>query len=809
MKALALCLAAIVCASVFAEEPDQLARAVQPLEDGIPQVAVVRLRELLTTKLPDDTRRVALLKLAESLVASGQAEEATQVASDALLHESHEANFLRAQALAALGRWDEALPLYKQADDPAARFGEAEALRALGRTDEALQAFAGLTSDPRWSIRARFNATEILLAKNDLGAARRMVEATIPKTASERKERRLLRGRIEWREKHSQRAIDMLASVLKRPKGATHAVLLAGLCAIADAHLERGTPDSGDDYLEDYIEHRPEDSALPFVFAKLDQLYAAERRQSRHELGRWSREQTQPRRALAQWYLARAELRLHRRDAAVGAFEQLRSEHPTIPEIAGAYIDYASLVLHDGDAERARAILEATRPLQPAPAMQERIDLLIARAEYQGRQFRDAAQTFWRVAQNRTSRAADDALLNASFAWLSAGDATQAASAAQDLNARGADEQTRGDVALEAGLVQAARNDKAAAQTLQKFVHDYPKHPRVSEAWVALAELAFRSAPPGLDEARQDLARAAENQPTPAAIERADYLNVWLEGTGAIASEERVIFRATDFLQKHGNSPLAPDVRLKLAETHYSRHDFASAQTQFELLAQENPNGAIVEKAEFFAAKSAMNSMGKAALDRALVLFDQVVKRNGELKWPARNEQAVIERKLGKSTEALTLYDEVLKGDAKPADKREALCGKGDIFYELGTSGPENYKRAVDVYNQLVSDREASPHWRNQAIFKKGMCLEKLNAAPEALAAFYGIVEDESRPDRRREFFWFYKAGFNAARLLEEQSKWQAAAAVYEKLAFAGGARSEEAKSRLDRLRLEHFLWDE
>ncbi|MFN2509711.1 MAG: hypothetical protein ABR589_13190, partial [Chthoniobacterales bacterium] len=87
-------------------------------------------------------------------------------------------------------------------------------------------------------------------------------------------------------------------------------------------------------------------------------------------------------------------------------------------------------------------------------------------------------------------------------------------------------------------------------------------------------------------------------------------------------------------------------------------------------------------------------------------------------------------------------------------------------------------------------------------------CLEKLHMPTEALATFYQIVEDESRPGRQREFFWFYKAGFNAARLLEEDSKWQPAAAVYEKLAFAGGGRSEEAKSRLNQLRLEHFLWE-
>jgi hypothetical protein len=77
----------------------------------------------------------------------------------------------------------------------------------------------------------------------------------------------------------------------------------------------------------------------------------------------------------------------------------------------------------------------------------------------------------------------------------------------------------------------------------------------------------------------------------------------------------------------------------------------------------------------------------------------------------------------------------------------------------------------------------------------------------DALATFYQVLEDQSRPNRSPEFFWLYRAGFNAARLLEDQSKWESAAAVYEKLAAAGGARSDEAKARLSRLRLEHFLW--
>jgi hypothetical protein len=190
-------------------------------------------------------------------------------------------------------------------------------------------------------------------------------------------------------------------------------------------------------------------------------------------------------------------------------------------------------------------------------------------------------------------------------------------------------------------------------------------------------------------------------------------------------------------------------------------------------------------------------------------LFDRVVQLNGEFKWAARNEEAVIERKLGKPQDALALYDEVLNGAARPAEKREAICGKGDIFFEMAANDPQNYQRAIEAYDRLAADRDAPAHWRNQALFKKGLCLEKKSDRAGALASFYTILEEGMRSERPREFFWFYKAGFDAGQLLEADSKWQAAAAIYEKLASAGGSRSSEARERLDRLRLEHFLRQE
>ena len=813
LKAFVLLLV-LLLGNTAARAQDSLRVAVQPMTEGVPQVAVVRLRALLATKLSEPERTAANAKLGEALLAAEEPAQALQILAEPPVRDLAETKFFRAQALAALGRWDEALIFYQQSAADArapyhfeAVYGQAEALRALGKIDEALAVLRALARDPRWAVQARLRMSELLLQKKDEAGATRVLQSIAPEAVAQKKERRLLRGRIEAR-RNRDNAIDLYDSILKNPSGATHSVLVATLFAIAQAHLQSHTPEAGDNFLEEFIEHHPADEDLPALFAKLDQLYSAQPTPSLQELRRWSNDPAQPRRGFAQWYLARQELRLDHPERAREAFAKLRMSHPTRPVFAEGLLQFAEFELRGGHTAEAVAILAEARALHPTAEVRNRIEMLAGRSHYASGEFGAAAESFRALAE-ADSKVAQPALFNASLAWLQAGDASQAEAAGAQLRKSGADGQTRGDLRLDEALLQASRGDKEAAKSLDKFTQEFPTHPRISEAFVALAELAFHAAPPRLEEARKNLARAAEHQPTPAAAERADYLMIWLADAAAESNEPKVIALAQEFLQKYATSSSLPDVRLKLAEIHYRRQDFANAQTQFEILAQRNPDSPIAEKALFFAAKSAVQTMAAQSLDHALVLFDEVVKKNGELKWAARNEQALIERKLGKMQDAVTLYDEVLKGDAEPAEKREALCAKGDILYEQGAVDPEKYRRAIDLYDQLAEQPEISAHWRNQALFKKGMCMEKLDQPAEALATFYRIVGDEGRPEEQREFFWYYKAGFNAARLLEEDAKWEPAAAVYEKLAFAGGARSEEAKSRLNQLRLEHFLWDQ
>lgn len=807
-------LSAFLLRSSCAEVSPEIAAATAPLAEGVPEVAVVRLQALLSRNPPNLEWRAIAEKLAEALIAANQPTDALRLLEDPRLSDVPVAKFWRAQALASLGRSAEALSLYKEAaaqeNSPfraGALFGEAEMLRALSRPEDALQTISSLFRDPNYGTRAQLRAAEVYLDQSDAANAGRLLDKIQPKSATDKKEKRFLHGRLEMALHRPERAIPTFEVILKKPTGATHPVVLASLFAIADAHLQLGTPEIGDNVLEDFIDRHPQDVDLGRIFAKLDELYRAERKASRGQLESWIRNPAEPRRAFAHWYLARLELRAGHGERALQSFAALQHSQQKSASLAPAFLEFAELEIEDGDFDEALTTLNAARALLPNAPILERINLLEAQTFYRARRFDKATLAFEQVAHSR-SPFAKTSTFDAALGWLQLGDHNRFLVDFQEFAKAGGDERSQGELRLEEGLVQAANGAKNAEESLRHFLHDFPQNERASEAWVALAELAFHAAPPRLDDARKDLARAAESKPIAAAQERSDYLAIWIEDTAA-GNDAKVIELAKRFLKRHPTSRSAPDVRMKLAEVYYRKQDFPNAQTEFQILAEQNPSGPWTEKALFFAAESAMSSMGAHSLEEAITLFDRVVRLNGQLKWAARNEQAAIERKLDRMQDALALYDEVLKGDARPAEKREALCGKADIFFETGETDARNYQRAAELYDQLAADREGAIHWRNQALFKKGVCLEKEAQQAAALATFYDVLDEEQRTDSPHELFWFYKAGFSAGRLLEEEAKWQSAVAVYQKLAAMGGARSEEAKQRLDRIRLERFLWED
>jgi tetratricopeptide (TPR) repeat protein len=212
--------------------------------------------------------------------------------------------------------------------------------------------------------------------------------------------------------------------------------------------------------------------------------------------------------------------------------------------------------------------------------------------------------------------------------------------------------------------------------------------------------------------------------------------------------------------------------------------------------------------------------MSATGIDHALALFDRVAKGAGPLRLYARQEQALLEARQGHDKEAVIIYDDILRSHPDTSLRLAALCGKADCLIATeadaspapapaATSGTDACAAAMALYDQIVTDPDVTTPWRDQALYKKGRCLNKQGLVDQALAAFYDLLTTPATAAQQQpDFFWFEKAGYDAAALLESRSQWPGAISILEKVAQAGGPRSAEARKHADQLRLEHFVWD-
>jgi len=371
-----------------AEFSNEISEASAPIAEGVPEVALVRLQALLNNNLPETEWRAVVEKLAEAQIAAKQPDNTLVLLADTRVRELPWAKFWRAQAFAALHRWGEALPLYEQlANDKGspfrspAMFGAAEMLRALGRRDEALKKFTLLIHDKDWATRSQLRATELYIETGDAAGARRLLEEMQPTSVAERRERRVLRGRLELIQRRHERAIGIFQGLLRRPEGAAHSALIAAVFGVAEAQVQLKTPEIADDVVEQFIDRHPADPDLPLLFARLDELYRAEHKPSRNELERWVRSPEQPRRTFARWYLARFEIRAGRRERARQLFTDLRHTGVKSQAIAPALIEFAQFEVEDKHFDEAIAILNDARSSHPTPSLLTRIDFLSAQAQ--------------------------------------------------------------------------------------------------------------------------------------------------------------------------------------------------------------------------------------------------------------------------------------------------------------------------------------------------------------------------------------------------------------------------------------------
>ena len=802
--------------AAHAAEPALRTEARQALAESIPQVAVQKLKTLLAKPgVPADERVAAQRELGAAFFAAGKNDDALAAVQALADSGDAAARLLRAQVLARMGRWEEARALFAEltaaADAPAAaQLGLVESRAALGQVAEAVAGLESFVREHPQNTAAALRLAGLLLESGEAKRARVVLDTVRDVSPADELWRKYLDGRLLLAERKFPPALALFQALLGEP-GLAENLRFGATLGASDATLQLSGADTADTVIEQFIARSPASQFLDAAFARLDQIYAQQARPSETVLKPWSREGSPRLLAPARFYIARMRLRAKNPDGAMKTLTGLVDDLPDSPLVPAARLMQADILLAKDDLTkddltRAVAAVEEAERRATDDAQRAEIEMRKALIHYRQQEWLLAANSFHRAAE-RSAKLRPNATFDAALAALALGNHDRFYADYQTLSAAAPESPLRSALLLEQGLAQARAADARAAETLDLFLHHFPQHPRQGEARLALAELAF--AAQDSDEAARYLRVANEAAPAPDTAEHAAYLAIFLADGAQPPADDAVIERAKTFLTDHPRSPLLAEVRMKLGQLYVRAGDHSDAETQFTLLAQEQPAGPYAEAALFLAGQSAMRAINAGAVDRALALFDQVVKRDGPLKLYARQQQAIVQSKLGKESEAVVLYDAILTATPAPdAELRSAaLCGKGDNLLILGRQDAKQLEAAIATFDQLATLPGVAPVWRNQALFKKGRALQSLARPDEALAAWYDVL-DKTAPEGR-DFFWYYKAGFDAADLFRTQEQWKSAAGIYEKMAKVPGPRAAEAKERATQLKLEKFLpWD-
>jgi tetratricopeptide (TPR) repeat protein len=538
-------------------------------------------------------------------------------------------------------------------------------------------------------------------------------------------------------------------------------------------------------------------------FRLYDQLVDAAKPGSRVlPYAKWSQDKKRPVRAK---YAAFFDARRRHLDDSRGSASQLKAFVATWPDDPlsdEARLLLALSALRQGNPAEAAKYAE-DRP-SAAPVLRAKTAFVRGLAAASSGNLEQATTEF-RAAGEFDHRLAKEALYNRSLLAATSGsgrlDVSREAREIAELGSGLPSEEMRFQIALDL----ARRGDPAGEKMLGDLADSVSDSGVKSRARLASAELAMKSGKG--DAAIKDFAKPLrDNAVEP---EREEYLAVFLKDTGRKGDSVSVTEAARKFLQAHPDSRFVPEVRLKLAESLLAMGDVQGARVQFERLASSQTGSEFGRRALFLAAQSAARSMDPASIDDSLVLLERVAGSGPQdsLTWQARLQEGAIKNAQNLPKDALAIYEKILATQGPDSEIRAAaLMAKGDTLHRLASEEPAQDREAADTWRVLSLDPAIPLHWRNEALCKRGLVLEKLGDVDAALAAYYEAFKNPR--DNESEQVWHDRTAFEAARLLEGRKQWNDAAALYLQLANENGPRAEEAKARLSKLKLENFLWE-
>ncbi len=831
-----------------------IAAAERAMENDLWDVATSKLQSAAEQpNLTPDTRAQIFIMLAESFIRSNQPTKALTLLDQPILTNLPETPFWRGQALAGIGRFNDAAEsLAIVAAQPSHPFIREAALTtaslylSLTKPEKSLEVLKLLEASPKPSdrIEAAFYQIEILIDLGQFDQARSLFlkAKDVPKNLVPTS--KFLDATLKLTEGNATAAEIIFNDLLAKPDGQSPTRFDLAAIGKADALAAQNKHALATQFLLTFIQEHPNSTALEPMFRRIidwlpDKIITIDH-PTLVQLDEWIPKSLPPSSGLINTEPDTAAATLPVDSSDFDDFEVFamytraiglhRIENPSakiearllmqrILLIAPLHflapkslLELAKWHLQTNEPDQAFALFDSLRQTTKSTLIKGEATFLDAKIAFEQGEKELAVSLFGEAAALLSEENQSNALLNAALVRL---DETNPESLTIQHEDPVIAKQLNIELQLEKALI--LDDPQKAKLALEAFLTENPDHPRATEARITIIEAALTITPPDLSVARAQL-DAIKNAQLPLTKDQPERLAIAeLRLLDALNQTEQTIALAKEIIAKYPATSNESEALLILGKSLFRSGSYNEARLVFEKIAKAKPGTQRSQASFLLAARAAALGATAQSREEALALFDQAIAVNGPLSSLAILEKARLNIDLNRidaAIESLTAaYKKIAQDDPSRLPTGLLLS---EAIYARGDSKPESLLGALEIYNQLIEISANKPAQYFRIQYLRGLTLEKLvdpedptkTRLADALSAYFSVLDRPVDP-APPEWEWFERSGFRALTILENAERWPAAISIAEKIATFGGPRAQEAATRARQLRLKHMIWED
>lgn len=840
----------LIHSSLRAQEVSLVQKGNDALAARLWELATLHFEQALANEPLDPAAKSAVaIRLCEAKIRDGKPEEALKLLGQDLVAQHPEAPFWKGQALAAMGRFIDAIAILKPLiANPKSPHRHETGLTvsslelALAEPQTALKTLSLLDegANPGELSEIRLRQSLILLDLDRIDEARETLPN--PKNVREKDQAtaRFIDAQLLLREEKFDEAITRFQSLINEPRNLPMERYHAAVTGLADALRAKGDHASSAEWLLNFIQDHPDSPQLEEIFKRLLEALPDNPMPDNpilERLAQWITPPmlpstglivTEPCSAVAAWpvdapgddllafslFTRAAGLHQMRsdaaRDEAYSLLNRLRLENPNHFLANRALLTMARWQMDAGETVQAMTTLQILQESATSPHLKGQAAFLQAESAYQGNDPARAAELFAQAAAHLSGVRADAALFNAALIRLTEfPDSSEPIIRSTDIQNR----KLAADLQLERTLAISEPADRLFA--IERFLIEHPTHPRRAEARLAAAQSSLETVPPDISFAKAQIATIEADPDGLAGLAPAVVAITKLRIDDLSENPDQTIAAARTLIADFPSSSQANEASFILGRNLYQTGNYNDARIILESLAQSGTNPQRTQAAWLLAARSAALVPTTQSQQESLALFDKAIAIDGPVKSLANLEKARLMIDMNLLEEAASFLRKwfATLPENDPLHLPAGLL-LGEAIYAQGSTQADSLNEALAIYDHLAKHTVPFSATYDRIQYMRGLTLEQL-PDPEnpslkrdklAFITYYSVLERSEAPE---QWQYFELCGFRALALLEKAKRWPAAIACAKKIASFKGPRADEAAARANQIQLRYMIWED